>query len=123
MNCRGEGMALGTSREILVVKGDKLERTSFERKKVVRYIYTRCPTEAQRPSDAKERKRRDHRKLALETRRGGHVRFGSEADLEGRSSMSALPPTADVELLGKVREGPAAKSRLRGGFLHALVGV
>lgn len=43
MSCHGEGMALGTSREILEVKGDKLERTSFEGKKASRNTYTRCP--------------------------------------------------------------------------------
>lgn len=43
MNCHGEGMALGISREILEVKGDKLERTSFEGKKAARFTYTRCP--------------------------------------------------------------------------------
>lgn len=43
MNCHGEGMALGTSREVLAVKGDKLERTSFEGRKAAKYTYTRCP--------------------------------------------------------------------------------
>lgn len=43
MSCRGEGMALGTSREMLEVKGDRLERTSFEGKKATKFTYSRCP--------------------------------------------------------------------------------
>jgi len=43
MSCHGEGMALGASREILEVKGDKLERTTSDGKKAMKFTYTRCP--------------------------------------------------------------------------------
>lgn len=32
-----------TLRELLEVKGDKLERTSFEGKKARKFTYSRCP--------------------------------------------------------------------------------